>query len=56
MTKVPGILLEAGFLSSKKDLSLLKNRKFLDDYARKVAEGVKGYLEHTNERKKISVR
>ena len=30
MTKVPGILLEVGFLSSKKDLSLLKNRNFLN--------------------------
>ena len=56
MTKVPGVLLEAGFLSSKKDLSLMKNREFLDDYARMVAKGVQMYLRNSSRTKKISVR
>jgi N-acetylmuramoyl-L-alanine amidase len=44
MTKVPGILLEAGFLSSQKDLELMKNREYLNDYAKNVAEGVNHYF------------
>lgn len=56
MTKVPGVLLEAGFLSSKRDLSLMRNREFLNDYAREVAQGVRNYLKHSSRSKKISAR
>jgi N-acetylmuramoyl-L-alanine amidase len=45
MTKVPGLLIEAGFISSKKDLSLLKKEEFLNNYANGVARGIREYLE-----------
>lgn len=56
MTKVPGILLEAGFLSSKSDLSLMKNKNYLNDYATKVAEGVRDYLMSSKNKNQRLVR
>ena len=47
MTKIPGVLLEAGFMSNRRDLDLMKNNKFMNDYAAGVAVGVNKYLRDT---------
>lgn len=44
LTKRPAILLEAGFLSNKKELKMVTSDEFQDLYARGVAEGLKAYL------------
>jgi N-acetylmuramoyl-L-alanine amidase len=53
MTKIPGILLEVGFLSSKHDLGLVKSKKFLNSYARGVAEGIKAYFMNSKKGKSL---
>lgn len=53
MTKIPGILLEVGFLSSKHDLSLVKSSDFLNSYARGVALGVKKYFSKSKKDKNL---
>ena len=47
MTKIPGVLLEAGFLSNKNDLKLMKTESFMNDYAASVATGINQYLKMT---------
>ncbi|MAW07302.1 MAG: hypothetical protein CME61_03355 [Halobacteriovoraceae bacterium] len=44
MSKVPGVLLEVGFLSNKNDLRLIKDKGFLDKYSKHAAIGIKNYL------------
>ena len=44
MSKVPGVLLEMGFISNKKDLELMKTSKFIDSYAQEVANGINNYF------------
>ena len=51
MSKVPGILLEVGFLSNKKDLKLIKDKSFLDKYSKHAAVGIKNYLNSKKSKK-----
>jgi N-acetylmuramoyl-L-alanine amidase len=44
LTKRPAILLEAGFLSNKKELKMVTSDRFQDLYAKGVAQGLKEYL------------
>lgn len=49
LTKRPAILLEAGFLSSPKEASKLRTKKFQEAYARGVAEGIHQYLKKNSD-------
>lgn len=44
LTKRPAILLEAGFLSNKKELKMVTSDEFQNFYAKGVAQGLKEYL------------
>ena len=44
LSKVPGVLLEAGFISNQEDLKNLTNEKFQELYAKLVAKGIINYL------------
>ena len=44
LTKRPAILLEVGFISNTHDQTLLKNKKFQDDYAKKVYKGILSFI------------
>ena len=44
MSKVPGVLLEMGFMSNKKDLKLMKTKGFIESYANEVANGIDQYF------------
>jgi N-acetylmuramoyl-L-alanine amidase len=44
LSKRPGVLIEAGFLSNPKELNKMEKRKFLDSYARAIADGIHEYL------------
>ena len=48
LSKRPGILLEVGFMSNKKEFKLMSNKKFMDSYAKAVAEGVEAYFAETS--------
>ncbi len=44
LSKIPGVLLEVGFMSNPTELELIYQDKFLDDYARSIAKAVKKYI------------
>jgi len=44
LSKRPGVLLEVGFMSNKRELNLMKTNKFKNDYAKAVAEGINRYI------------
>lgn len=44
LSKRPGVLIEAGFMSNKSELKKLKSEKFLDRLAEAVTEGIISYL------------
>jgi N-acetylmuramoyl-L-alanine amidase len=44
LSKRPGVLIEAGFMSNVKELSVIKKEAFLDKYARAISLGVREYL------------
>lgn len=46
LSKRPGVLIEAGFLSNPKELSLLRKEKYLENYAQGIAEGLNQYFLH----------
>ena len=45
LSKRPGVLIEAGFLSNHKELTRLKQEKYMNIYAEGIAEGVKRYFQ-----------
>lgn len=45
LSKRPGVLIEAGFLSNPSELKTLKTKKFLDLYSRAIADGIHEYLQ-----------
>jgi N-acetylmuramoyl-L-alanine amidase len=44
LSKRPGVLIEAGFMSNPGEFKKVKSRKFLDTYAKSIAKGIKEYL------------
>ena len=44
LTKIPAVLLEAGFITNNKDLKMLKSDKFQEKYAKAVADSIHQYL------------
>ena len=44
MSKVPGVLLEMGFISNKKEAKKIHTDKFLNDYSEAVAIGIDNFL------------
>jgi N-acetylmuramoyl-L-alanine amidase len=44
LSKRPGVLIEAGFMSNPKEFKTVKSIKFLDTYAKSIALGIKQYL------------
>ena len=44
MSKVPGVLLEMGFISNKKEAEKIYSEEFLEDYSTAVAEGVNKFF------------
>jgi len=44
LSKRPGLLIEGGFMSNPNELSQIKKEKYVDDMARKIAQGVLEYL------------
>ena len=45
LSKRPGVLIEAGFISNPKELGLLKQEKYLETYATGIAQGVNQYFQ-----------
>ncbi len=43
LSKRPGLLLEAGFMSNKKELSKINNQRFFNDYADGILSGLKQF-------------
>ena len=44
LSKRPGVLIEAGFMSNPKEIFTIKSKKYLDAYASAIAKGVMNYL------------
>lgn len=44
LSKRPGVLIEAGFMSNLKELSIMNKEKFLDKYARAISVGIREYI------------
>ena len=44
MSKVPGVLLEMGFISNKNEAKKIYSEEFLDDYSAAVADGVNQFF------------
>lgn len=44
LSKRPGVLIEAGFMSNPGELKKVRSLKFLNTYAKAIAQGVKEYL------------
>jgi N-acetylmuramoyl-L-alanine amidase len=45
LSKRPGVLIEAGFMSNPKELKKLQSKKFIENYAQAIATGIDKYLE-----------
>lgn len=45
LSKRPGLLVEAGFVSNQSELKTINQEKFLNDLARGIAAGVQSYLD-----------
>jgi len=43
-TAMPAVLLECGFVNSARDVALLRDEKFVDEFTGKVADGIAKYL------------
>jgi N-acetylmuramoyl-L-alanine amidase len=46
LSKRPGVLIEAGFLSNKKEARKMHSDKILDEYAKNIAQGVDAYFKN----------
>lgn len=44
LSKRPGVLVEAGFMSNAKELSIINKEKFLDQYAKAISVGIRDYI------------
>lgn len=44
LSKRPGLLIEAGFVSNQKELQLINQEKYLNDLSKKIASGVLSYI------------
>lgn len=44
LSKRPGILLEGGFMSNGKELSLINSKKYIHKYSKAVSKGIQEYL------------
>ncbi|MBL7664866.1 MAG: N-acetylmuramoyl-L-alanine amidase [Bacteriovoracaceae bacterium] len=44
LSKRPGVLLEAGFLSNPKEAQKINRKSFMDEYANSVASGIREYI------------
>lgn len=44
LSKRPGILLEVGFMSNISELNKVRSTRYLNDYAKSVADGISNYL------------
>ncbi len=44
LSKRPGVLIEAGFMSNKKELSLIQKESYLNSYADDITKGIIKYL------------
>lgn len=45
LSKRPGVLIEAGFLSNPEEIQTIKTKKFLDIYSKAIADGIDEYLQ-----------
>ncbi len=46
LSKRPGLLVEAGFISNPSELRTINQEKYLNELARAIAAGVQAYLDH----------
>lgn len=46
LSKRPGLLLEAGFISNPQELKLIQQEEFMERYAQAVASGVKDFIKN----------
>jgi N-acetylmuramoyl-L-alanine amidase len=44
LSKRPGVLIEAGFMSNTRELAIMRQDEFIDQYAKAMSEGLKNYL------------
>jgi len=44
LSKRPGLLVEAGFVSNRKELNKIQKEKYLDDLAKAISEGVLNFI------------
>lgn len=44
LSKRPGILIEAGFMSNDKEIVQIRKKSYIDSYAKAIAEGIRNYL------------
>lgn len=44
LSKRPGLLVEAGFISNRKELNKIQKEKYLDDLAKAISEGVLNFI------------
>lgn len=44
LSKRPGLLVEVGFMSNKKELNIMNQNRFLDEMAKGISEGVLDYI------------
>jgi N-acetylmuramoyl-L-alanine amidase len=44
LSKRPGLLIEAGFVSNQDELKKINQEKYLDDLAKAIADGVLGFI------------
>lgn len=51
LSKRPGLLLEAGFMSNTRELSKISNNSFFNDYAEGIVAGLKEYFSQNKSRK-----
>lgn len=50
LSKRPGVLIEAGFMSNPKEIFKLKSKNYLDDYAEGVARGIMAFYRQSPKR------
>ena len=46
MSKVPGVLLEMGFISNNNEAKKIHDEKFIEDYGQAVSDGIDNFLSH----------
>jgi N-acetylmuramoyl-L-alanine amidase len=44
LSKRPGVLIEAGFMSNKSEIKKIRTTSYMDSYARSIAKGINEYL------------